>query len=255
MGLQQVKLGDTVKSVAIERYKGVEKVIDVVSILSRNIAAAAIHYHQNTSFFYCFKGACCAELGLPNIRYIVPIVRYTVTKFPLEYGLPVSLAYMALGKDTYEADIKVKDQITGDVTKIDLSINCTDAGYQKLKIDQMGASKWRSDEAMKKVVQELYREYVALIELSVARNLTPERMLELLAQEPRFPEKSKTQRTPPSHQIASSPVTPVATENLLDEAPIGQPSANLELLPDAKAGSKAVSGDDFSDVLAEPKKA
>ncbi len=63
VGLQQIKLGDKLKPVAIERFKMETGAKAIVAVLSNDISGIIQHYHQNTGYFYCFQGECCKQLG------------------------------------------------------------------------------------------------------------------------------------------------------------------------------------------------
>lgn len=206
-GLIPLKFGDKLKPVAIERFKMETGQKAIVAILSANIQGIVQHYHQNTGYFYCFGGECCTRLGLAGLRYIIPVLIYNVEKFPSKYGLPVSVQYLAAGKAVYADDLQTKQEILqaqeppASITRYDMSCTCTEAQYQDIKFDLIGPNKWRKDAEMQKLVKEEHDTYKRLIEVSVARKMDEERLIELLdappAQGNRPNEPSKRASLPP----------------------------------------------------------
>lgn len=255
---QPINLGDTVRPIAIEKFKGAKGSTEVVSVLSRKINAATVHYALGAGYFFCFKGACCQNLGLPQIRYIVPILVYNVVKFPREYGAPLLVKYLSLGKDAYESDLLVKEQISGDVTKIDLAITCTDEKYQKLKFDHIGPARWRTDKDMVALTTTLFKEYQALIGLSVARSIDEEAFLKVMSESPDGGDSRGGDRRPsrpaPSHStphVGSPPAyaalpAPVPAGDSLDLDPVTTTTA-----PGLTETASSVPGSDinFDDLL------
>ena len=120
---------------------------------------------------------------MPATKYIVPVVHYTRTSRD-SYGLPVSVKYLTLGREMYESGLMTKQQILEDqghgknLNDVDLMVTCTDEQYQRLTVDVLNQSaRWRDDKAIHAEVQKQYREYVSLIGLSVAREITAEQFL------------------------------------------------------------------------------
>jgi hypothetical protein len=168
-GFTRIKLGDTVKPIAVERYKGSKGQKEVVSILTNNISAVHMHFTKGIGGYYCFGGACCKLEGMPAVRYIIPIVKYSVTN-PAQfiYSSPVFVQYLAVGKERYD-EIVLKDKINKDITAVDMVVSCVDDQYQKLSFEVLGPALWRTDKAMTAEVKAQYVEYQNLIENSVAR--------------------------------------------------------------------------------------
>lgn len=276
---QQIELGAKVKSVAIERFKAVENVTDVIAVISRKIAATNCHYAPQTGYFYCFKGECCRDLGLPSQRYILPVVRYTLENLKLrKYGLPVTLHYWALAKAGYEQEIAMKEEIHGDITHVDMAVSCEDANFQKNKYEVVGPAAWRANKEIYEVVKELFAEYQNLIEMSCARTLTPETFLKLMLEEApdRVPDHNsrgsagKTGRrplslhgsTPPASRIENTPArelldppnSPPATVKPAAQPTAPAPSAPGTGVPTPEEKGKAIEvgtapAGDFGDLV------
>lgn len=256
MGLIPVKLGQVVKPVGVERYKGVTNGKDVCCILSRDIAVSNQHYHPEMGYFYCWSGVCCEKLGRPQQRMVLPLLQYTVTKWPMEYGAPFVIKYWLLGKDLYENDVKVKDELSGGkITGMDLTITCTDEKYQKVKVETMGPARWRTKPEWADAVKKQFTDYGSLVEMSVARNLTPEQFLQLLTAEPRYKDvdgRATARSISANPRAAVEMAAPGNVAGLLDDGP------SLETGPTIDVGTTleaAPLGDEpaFDDLLGENK--
>lgn len=179
MGLMRAKLGDIIKPIAIERAKFAVGHDMAIAVVSKDISVATVHFEPGVGFFYCFKGSCCKSGGLPQIRYILPVVEYS-TRDVSDYGGPVIMKYLPVGQDVYNS-ILLKDKINSDITAKDLYVTCTDEKYQKLSFEVLGDVKWKKDPVIMEQVKKLWGEYNNLIELSVARNLDEEAYLKAVA--------------------------------------------------------------------------
>lgn len=191
-------LGEKLKSVAIERYKAVEGMVDVISVVSRAIASTNAHYAPGIGFFYCWRGACCEQLGLPQQRYILPIVQYTVESLKnRKYGVPVMMYYLPLSQAQYNTKILTIEDIQQDITTVDLAVTCSDAGYQKNDFQVVGAAMWRKDKVIAENLKELWKDYKSLIEMSCARTLDEQLFLKLLSANGAENVPDHNQRNPP----------------------------------------------------------
>lgn len=208
-GLVPLKLGDTIKPIAVERYKASKNQKDVISILTPNIQAAHMHFTKGIGGYYCFEGACCHMEGLPTTRYIIPIVKYSMIDMAkFVYGLPVFVQYFSVAKDRYD-EILTKNRLNKDITSVDLLVSCTDEAYQKITLDVMGPCLWRQDPNIKKEVKDLYQEYNNLVGVSVARTIDESTFLKL------YQEKASD----PAQPVPSStPYTPLASNSLEDSS-------------------------------------
>jgi hypothetical protein len=180
-GLMRIKLGDTIKPIAVERYKASKAANDVICVLTADISAAHLHFVKGIGGFYCFGGACCKFEGLPSIRYIVPILKYTMTdQRNFVYGAPVFVQYLSAAKERYE-EILRKNKINGDITSVDMLVSCQDEIYQKLSLEVLSKAAWKEDASLAPEVKTQYAEYNNLIEQSVARVIDEPTFLKLYA--------------------------------------------------------------------------
>lgn len=220
MGLKPINFGDEVRSIAIEKFRAAKGVNDIIAIPMRSIDVAYIHYHPNMGYFYCFQGECCQSFGLPSMRYILPMVQYTPAG-PGDfrsYGEPLLVKYLAMGKDSYQA-MKLKDQVTGNITTKDLLVSCSDETYQKLTFEVLGEAKWLSDPAMREKVVKMAQVYKSLVGLSVAKSYTPAQFAETV----RSLEAGAPRSAAPAPR---APAPRAVTANPLESASVGNPFDN-----------------------------
>lgn len=173
--MHPIKFGDKAKPISIERYRAQEGVPSVITFLSDDIFAASYHYHPKLGYFHCFQGACCQELSLPPLRYIIPVVEYNTASHE-EYGGPIFVKYVAMGQTPYDL-LLVKAEVGGDLKKSDWLVICADTKFQDLSFERLPQLKWLADEALKLEVVAQYKSYKALIELSVARKIDEARFM------------------------------------------------------------------------------
>lgn len=181
MALMNIKWGTTVSPVAVDRFRGKEGIPNVIAILNKDeeLKAAKTHYVDGLRHFYCFEGECCENHGTPSVAYIVPIVEYQVLQYPgpgkrLDYGMPVQVKYLKMGKGTYN-EFQMKDSLKG-ITNHDLFVTCVRQDMQELNFEFLdGLPKWRQDGDIQRVIAREWPRYQKLLEISVARELTPER--------------------------------------------------------------------------------
>ena len=64
MALMGLKIGEKVKSKAIERFRGAKGVQDVVSVLSLDIHSAHIHYGEGVGYFLLLRWGLLRDLGV-----------------------------------------------------------------------------------------------------------------------------------------------------------------------------------------------
>ena len=207
MSLTKLVFGSTMKAVSAERFKASMGVNYFFNVLSRSVQAAPLHYMPGVGHIYCFQGQCCQDLGLPSIKYIVPVLEYSVqgSLTSMEYGTPVFVKYLSLSLKGYE-EFMVKDQLNSDLTQKDMLVRCTNEQYQNLAFDIItGPCKWRQDKVLIEEVKKLYADFGALLELSVARAVTTQKYLEL---------KAMALQNQPSTASAPAPAVPAAAPAL-----------------------------------------
>lgn len=222
MSIKPIKMGDQIKTVAIERYRASEGVPSIICILTRNIFQVDTFYHQGVGYVYDPQDERIYDLkGLPATRAIIPVVEYTLANIQTyEYGGPVSVKYLPLSKDDYESKILTKDGLNGDVTKLDLVVTCTDSKMQKNSFDVIAghARKWMDKGGMEKDTKAQYADFLKLWERSVARPMSADEFLAAMQKADLEAAKgtNKTISTPVSQPVAR--IAPVVQVNELENA-------------------------------------
>lgn len=221
MGIQQVKFGDLLKPIAIERYRGSVKSPDIGSVISKNIQVSTMHFVEGMGYIYCFGGDCCRDEGLPQVRYVLPFLVYTIENaVQLKYGTPVFLKYLSLGKEAYQLLI-LKDAVSKDLTHKDMYVSCSDESYQKLSFEIIGGSKWRENSEILAEVKSLFSEYQSLIGGSLARTLTEESYKRL---------KGRVKKG----DFIEAPRSAISSS----KAPLSSPLGNVEEIAEASVGDE-----------------
>ena len=121
---------------------------------------------------------CYEDLGLPSVRYLLPIVVYETDAKGACISTNLENKVLALGKDSYEAILIVKDNF-GDITNSDLIITCSDETYQKLQIQAMGVCNYKKSKKLVQEVEEFWTDNMQYLVQGVAREMTPTRYMEL----------------------------------------------------------------------------
>ena len=133
MALTQIKLGEKAKPVGVEKYKGSEKFKSVIALIGNNAFPVATHYLQNGGYIYA-TDYTMKELGIPKTKYVFPILNYTVREFPYDYGMPFILQYLMIPEKIYN-DFCEKQEMHGDLTKVDMTVTCLGEKYQDNSFD------------------------------------------------------------------------------------------------------------------------
>lgn len=241
-----IKIGDKIKPVGIPRYRGVRNGRDIVSIISPEAKVVTVHYFPTLGYFYCNKGICCREIGLPQLRIILPVLVYTTKEYPSDYGAPIDLQYLSIDQKTYEMGLVDIEKICGGVNKFDLSISCKDEKYQSYTFLQMGEARWRKDKAMAARVAELYQQYKNLIDLSVARTIPEDRIAKAIQQVA----QSGGQGVPQNYSTAAPtvPAQIIPQAALLTETPAALPPGDQSSVGETIL-SESVTTEDFDSIL------
>lgn len=186
-GLQSLKLTPKEKYIGVEKYRGSTNIKDIIHVLSTDISAAYVHYMDKIGYFYCFQGACCKTAGFPKTKYVIPIMHYTsYGKDEKDYGLPIKVKYLSLEPNVYSKEIVEKQEKlrneNSSITKVDLSVTCSDEDFQKLTFQIMeGVSKRRTNKDIQDALKDQWRNYKNLINFSIARKMDEKTFIKQIA--------------------------------------------------------------------------
>ena len=132
------EVGLKVSRYPVERLKmSVNKRYRISPVMD-NILIVKTHYAEDIGSFVCFDGACCEVIGLPSIRYLVPVVIYNTNAKGQCVSQEVENKVLVLGKDAYDSLLVIKENFKT-ISDIDIIVTCTDEKYQKIQLQAVGA--------------------------------------------------------------------------------------------------------------------
>ena len=163
------KLGVKVTRYPVEKFHASVNNIYRIAVLSDDLCVVKIHFEPGRGFFFCFSGSCCENNGLPNVRYILPIIQYDTDK----NGQPVSpsfeFKYLSLGVDSYTSLVALHQNVN--IAQVDLIVTCSDEKYQKCSYQNVGQGLWRINPEFAKTVWEEFQRKWTLVPRSIARSM------------------------------------------------------------------------------------
>lgn len=181
-GVEVVEIGKRVSRLPVERAKFSKEHQSLISIVSNNAIAVKIHYREGFGSYFCLgAGKKCCELdGLPKVRYVFPVVIYDVDDdFKLRSG---KLQYRALvlGQEQYDAIANIA-KLNGDLSKMDLAVQCSDEHYQKCTYTFAGKCRYKQGPKSLAQVVQFWSENGKNLLLPVASQKTLEQITEARA--------------------------------------------------------------------------
>lgn len=173
-----VSFGTRIESVPIPRFKASKDTKARFAILSKKVLTKKIHYVPGIGSFECMEGKCCELEGLPKVRYLIPVIQYTVNKAGVIVGNDIELKALALGGESYSALVDAIEFSGRDVSDIDIIATCSDEQYQKLTFaaDASKGAAWKSFPTAKTLVDK-YRENRDKLYMAVCRRISMETYL------------------------------------------------------------------------------
>ena len=124
-------------------YRGERNRIDQLTFpFPTNVKRAKVHYHDETKYFHCLSGYCCAHttsFKYPVYRMGTVVIRWDMDK----EGMPIvpyrgNVELWFISEDKY-VDIKIANK-RFPIAENDLLVRCIEENYQKLSIQSAGAS-------------------------------------------------------------------------------------------------------------------
>lgn len=175
-GFSEADFGTTVPKFPINRYKASSGVVDRIAIITKKISIVRLHYDEDIGYFYCWGGVCCERCGMPNVRYVISIVKYDTD----DRGTPVSLdfdvLYLQLGDEQYE-NLKVLDANVP-IDTVDFLVTCADEKYQKNNYNNIGPALWKQDKSpILQPVLQRYESVKRYIPMVIARSIDEKYLL------------------------------------------------------------------------------
>lgn len=174
-GVTPVSIDKALPSTRVEKYRAKKGVRDRIACLTNH--KYEVRYHWSEEFkqqFFCFDGQCCEDLGAPMVRFVRPIVQYTVdNKGKIIEDGDLKIKFLVCNRKTDEILQTLAEQAQ-DLTAIDLVVTTDNEDYQNLSILPIGNCTWRQNPYMQKMVKELWDQSGKYFLDSVASRMTPE---------------------------------------------------------------------------------
>lgn len=178
-GVQVADTGTKVSKYPIEKMRYTEAKKEMISVLTKQVIIVKRHYDEDTGSFFCFDGKCCEYLGLPDVRYIYPVVVYDTNKKGQPVSKDIEIKALILPKDAYD-DLSSKDEFNeGGITSVDLVASCTDETYQRVTYSVAGAARWKKSGEIKKYVADFWKKNAKYLTLAAGRTLKEGEFLNL----------------------------------------------------------------------------
>lgn len=168
---KEIEFGEIVPRNPVERYKATAGVVDRIAIVSKKLIQVKYHFvdGERKKIFFCFEGDCCADHGLPAIRYVFPMVQYDISKKGEVISDELTFKFLALSNDPYVSLITLNR--TAPLDQVDLVVNCTDTTFQKNSFTYAGKATWH---AQKEKVVQMYQRLWPLVPSCVASPMNAE---------------------------------------------------------------------------------
>lgn len=179
------EIGMKVARVPIERYKATTQKIDRISVITKKVIAVKTHYFDGVGSVLCMESKCCEIGGMPNVRYLFPIVVYSTDNEGNIVGKKLDLKILSAGEDLYKSIITVNAscKAVGGIDQVDLYVTCTDEKFQRISLNQAGMAAWRKSKNATQFVVEKWAKDSEFAYMSVARKVDEEALLKLLGME------------------------------------------------------------------------
>lgn len=169
--------------IPIERFKASTNKISRIGLLSKRLIGIKYHYHDDCGSIVCFGGKCCELIGLPNARYLFPVVEYSTDNDGNIAGKKLNLRMLSAGEDLYKTIITIHSgcRAQGGIDFVDLLVTCTDDKYQKITLTPCGDAAWRMNENVAKKLADQWAQDSKFAYLAVARKVDEKSFMQLMS--------------------------------------------------------------------------
>jgi hypothetical protein len=140
-GFMWGSFGIEVQRYPINRFKASVGPTYRLSVIDRNIGVVRTHWLDDFGYFYCFQGKCCEQIGIPSVRYIVPIVLYDTDMTGQIISPKFDVMYLSVADDEYKALKSLDANIP--IDQLDFIVTCSDQKFQALHMQNVGPATWR----------------------------------------------------------------------------------------------------------------
>lgn len=168
------ELGEVkISRIPIEKFKASTARVSRIAFLSRTVQAIKFHYYEGIGSILCFGGKCCEVCGMPNVRYLFPVVEYSTDADGEIVGKKINMRMLSLGEDAYKSIITTHNASArdGGIDFVDLMVVCTDDKFQKMTFNNCGPAAWRQSEKFAKKLLEQWLQDSKFAFMAVARSV------------------------------------------------------------------------------------
>lgn len=181
-GIQIADTGTKVSKYPIEKMRFTEAKKEMLSVLTSQVIIIKRHYDENTGSFFCFDGKCCEYLGLPDVRYIYPVVVYDTNKKGKPVSKDIEIKALILAKDAYD-DLSSKNEFNeGGITAVDLVANCSDETYQSVTYSVAGQARWKKSNELKQYIADFWEKNAKYLTMAAGRSIKPKDFMEKMGE-------------------------------------------------------------------------
>lgn len=156
------EIGMKVSKVPIEKFVPTTSKIERISFISQTAIAVRYHYVDNLGSFLCFEGDCCKRYGLPQLKYVFPVVLYDTNRDGSIISDKLEIRAFAVGDDMYKTinTNNMATQAYGGIDNVDLLVTCTDDKFKKSTLTQAGPAAWKSNpKVVEFIVNKLTKDF------------------------------------------------------------------------------------------------
>lgn len=175
-GIMASNIGTKISKYPVEKMKFVTSSKELISPVTENIIIAKTHYNDEIGQILCFDGACCDKLGLPTVRYVIPIVVYDTNKGGKPISQEIEHKALIIGQGTYEDLMTIHE--LNDMTAVDILVTCKDEKYQNISFNTAGESRWRKSKTLRKEVKEFWKKNKKHLITVIGKQMNEKRFLE-----------------------------------------------------------------------------
>lgn len=180
-GMKSAKSGVVDSRFPITKYKATKGVKDRFGIITDDNLIARIHYLEGFGYFYCWGGECCSVMGISNIYYVYPIIKYDTNAKGKVGSTDYEIMFLALPEAKYKENIIPLIEEGMNASDLDFVVTCSDSKMQKFSMTHFPAL-WKTKEQFnKKAILAEAKKLAAHIPTCMARVISPEEFHKLNA--------------------------------------------------------------------------
>jgi hypothetical protein len=181
-GLVVGDIGTKISRVPIEKYKASTTKTDRIGFVSKQVIGVKSHYIEDNGSVLCFGKKCCEVLGLPQVRYLFPIVIYSTDNEGTIVGKKIEIKILTAGEDLYKSIITISRGLAtqGGIDNADMLVTCTDDKFQKITLSPIGPAAWKKSGTIVQMVNDRWAADAEYAYMALARKVDEATFLKLV---------------------------------------------------------------------------